>query len=216
MSREADTQQSLIVGLSYIIAKQAAQIEALEKRAACAEEELAKVNQPQSWDTRSAVLESPELLGIMASLLAPADIARSCMTCVSRWKISSEFFPDWKRLTEVQILTEVERLTRYLLVDIRGWHSLENFRAARLVRNRFGAGCVRLAFDLLAENGIVDIQNHPKRARNRALTTVVKRPWSRIESDTKGRSFLKVDSKSLEESEFFLARLHSYSYAEST
>ena len=34
MSHKADTQQSLIVGLSYIIAKQAAQIEALEKRAA--------------------------------------------------------------------------------------------------------------------------------------------------------------------------------------
>ena len=31
----------------------------------------------------------------MASL-APADIARSCMTCVSRWRISSAFFADWK------------------------------------------------------------------------------------------------------------------------
>ena len=50
------------------------------------------------------------------------------------------------------VLSEAERLTRHLLVNIQGWHFLENFKAARLVRNKFSAGCVRLAFDLLAEN----------------------------------------------------------------
>ena len=83
-----------------------------------------------------------------------------------------------------------ERLIRHLLVNIRGWHLLENFKAARMVRNRFGADSVRLAFDLLAENGIVDIQHYP-RQRGRALMTIMKRPWSRIESDPKGRRFLK-------------------------
>ena len=43
-------QQSLIVGLSSIIADQAAQIEALEKRAACAEEELAKAKKGNEED----------------------------------------------------------------------------------------------------------------------------------------------------------------------
>ena len=42
-------------------------------------------------------LSSPALLDIMASLAdEPADVARSCMTCVSRWRISLAFFADWK------------------------------------------------------------------------------------------------------------------------
>ena len=62
-----------------------------------------------------------------------------------------------------ECLSEAEKLTRHLLVDIREWHSLENFKAARMVRNRFGADSVRLVFDLLAENGIVDVHNHQNR-----------------------------------------------------
>ena len=88
------------------------------------------------------------------------------------------------------VLSEAESLTRHLLVDNRGWHSLECFRASRLVRNKFTAHCVRLAFDLLADNNIVDIQSFP-RSRGRALRTIRKRPWSRIESDSNGRRFLK-------------------------
>ena len=145
-------QQSLIVGLSSIIADQAAQIEALEKRAACAEEELPKAK---------------------------------------RTKKGNEVSHCQPQSSQTAVLCEAERLSRHLLVEIRGWRSLESFKTLRLVRKTsFRVDSVRLGFSLLAENGIVDIQIHPKRARNRALTTVVKRPWSRIESDTKGVSFL--------------------------
>ena len=56
------------------------------------------------------------------------------------------------------ILREAERLAASLLVDHRGWERLENFKVARMVRNQYAAEVVREAFELLTENGIVDVE----------------------------------------------------------
>ena len=117
MPSKADMQQRLNE-LSSIVDEQAAQIEALEKRAACAEEELAKAK---------------------------------------RTKKGNEVSHSQPQSLQTAVLSEAERLTRHLLVDSRRWDILECFRASRMVKDRFSAGCVRIAFDLLAENVTVDL-----------------------------------------------------------
>ena len=216
MPSKAHMQQRLNE-MSSIIAEQAARIEALENEVATIllanAKKTRKTNkvshsQLNSWECHSllkkpasrasedsteakchSVLKKPASRAAEDEIyILPSSTETKCHALLKKPAAEDETL---ELQSSTEVLTEAERLTRHLLVDIEEWHSLERFRASRLVRNKFGAGCVRLAFRLLAENGIVDVHNQPTRTRNRPVTTIMKRPWSRIDSDPKGRRFLK-------------------------
>ena len=89
-------------------------------------------------------------------------------------------------------LNDIERVVRYLLVDLRGWVTLVNFTATRNVRNKFTSDQVKKAFEMLRDKGIVKLESS-HRSRGKAKMTTKKRQWSEITADEGGEAakFLK-------------------------
>ena len=90
------------------------------------------------------------------------------------------------------ILNEIERVVRYLLVDWRGWETLEIFAATRHVRNKWTSDDVKKAFEMLRDKEIVTLVSS-RRARGKPKMSIKKREWSQITADEGGEpaKFLK-------------------------
>ena len=91
------------------------------------------------------------------------------------------------------ILSDAERLAQYLLVDRQGWDRLENFKVARMVKHKYGAEVVREAFELLAENGIVEVEAWQRQRRGPARMVIKKRSWMELTSDANNRSTIFLE-----------------------
>ena len=118
-------------------------------------------------------------------------ISISAMLCF--WKRNEDGSLNWHKPAlqeDSAILRAEESLAAFLLQKRKGWTKLTSTDATKMVRNIHRAETVLNAFEVMADQRVVDV-TEARNKRGGRVVTITKRPWDDIQSTPNASAFIK-------------------------